>query len=66
MQKKYRKYKSKSFENENGKTMVLSKCPIYGIKKSRLNKKERPIGILSSLGLKTPLSKVPLLGEIFF
>ena len=46
--------------------MLLSKCPICGSKKSRFLKKQEASGILSSLGLRTPLSKVPLLGDILF
>ena len=50
----------------NSKTMILSKCAICGSKKSRFIKKQEASGILSSLGLKTPLSKVPLLNDILF
>ena len=50
----------------NGKTMILSECAICGGKKSRCVKKQEASGILSSLGLKTPSNKIPLLGEIFF
>ena len=53
-------------ETSNGKTMLLSKCAICGSKKSRFIKKQEASGILSSLGLKTPLSKVPLFGNILF
>ena len=49
----------------NGKTMLLSKCAVCDSKKSRFIKKQEAKGILSSLSLKTPLSKVPLLGDIF-
>ena len=47
-------------------TMILSKCAICISKKSRFIKKQEASGILSSLGLKTPLNKIPLLGDIFF
>ena len=50
----------------NSKTTLLSKCAICGAKKSRFIKKQEAKGVLSSLGLKTPLCKVPLLGDIFF
>ena len=53
-------------KTSNGKTMLLSKCAIYGSKKSRFIKKQEASGILSSLGLKTPLSRVLLLRDIFF
>ena len=50
----------------NGKTMILSKCAIYGRKKSRFIKNQEAKGLLSNLGLRTPLSKVPMLGNILF
>ena len=50
----------------NGKTMMLSKCAIYVSKKSRFIEKQEVSGILSNLGLKTPLNKIPLLGDILF
>ena len=51
-------------KTSNGRTMVLSKCAICSSKKSRFIKNQEAKGLLSSLGLRTPLSKVPLLGEI--
>ena len=39
--------------------MILSKCPISGSKKSRFIKNQEAKGLLSDLGIKTPLSKVP-------
>ena len=53
-------------ETSNGKIMLLSKCAICDSKKSRFTKKQEANGILSGLGLKTPLRKVPLLGDILF
>ena len=50
----------------NGKTMILSKCALCGGKKSRFIKNQEVKGLLSNLGLKTPLSKVPILSEILF
>ena len=50
----------------NGRTMILSKCAISGSKKSRFVKDQEAKGLLSNLGLRTPLSKVTLLGEILF
>ena len=47
----------------NGKTMILSKCAICGSKKSRFIKNQEAKGLLSKLGLRTPLNKVPLLGD---
>ena len=50
----------------NGKAMILSKCAICGSKKSRFIKKQEVSGILSNLGLKTPLNKIPLLSDLLF
>ena len=50
----------------NVKTMILSKCAICGSKKSKFIKKQEASGILSSVGISTPLSKIPVLGDIFF
>ena len=46
--------------------MILSKCATCGSKKSRFIKNKEAKGLLSNLGMKAPLSKVPMLGEIFF
>ena len=50
----------------NGKLMILSKCAICGSKKSKFIKKQDAKGILSSLGIETPLSKIPLFGDVLF
>ena len=50
----------------NGKTILLSKCAICNSKKSRFIKNQEAKGLLSNLGIKTPLSKVPILGDILF
>ena len=41
--------------------IMQSKCAVCGIKKSRLVKEKEAKGLLSNLGLKTPLNKIPLL-----
>ena len=48
----------------NGSIMILSKCAISSSKKSRFVKNQEAKGLLSNLGIKKPLSKVPILGEI--
>ena len=53
-------------KTSNGKTMILSKCAICGGKRSKFIKEQKASGILSSLGLKTPLRKIPLLGDTVF
>ena len=50
----------------NGKVVILSKCATCGSKKSRFIKNQEAKGLLSNLGIKTPLSKVPILGDILF
>ena len=49
----------------NGKVMI-SKCAICNSKKSKFIKKQEAKGLLSKLGIKTPLSKIPILGDILF
>ena len=50
----------------NDKAMILSNCAICGSKKFRFIKNQDAKGLLSKLGIKTPLSKVPILGDILF
>ena len=45
---------------------MISKCAICGSKKSRFIKNQEAKGLLSSLVIKTPLSKVPILDDILF
>ena len=52
--------------SSNSKIMILSNCTICGSKKSRFIKNQGAKGLLSKLGIKTPLSKIPLLGDILF
>ena len=56
----------KILSTSNGKAMILSNCAICGGKKSRFIKNQEAKGLLSKLGIKTPLSKVPILGDILF
>ena len=50
----------------NGKAIILSTCAICGSKKSKFIKQQETKGLLSNLGLRTPLNKIPVLGDIFF
>ena len=50
----------------NDRTMILSKCAICGSKKSKFIKQQEAKGLLSKLGSKTPLSKIPILDDILF
>ena len=56
--------KSRVSNTSNGRAMILSKCAICGTKKSRFIKNQEAKSLLSNLGIRTPLSKVPLLGDI--
>ena len=66
MQNNTKDVDSKLLKTKNGKAMFLSKCAVCSSKKSRFMKKQDAKGILSCLGLKTPLSKIQLLGDILF
>ena len=46
--------------------MMLSKCAVCGSKKSKFIKEQQVKGLLTNLGIKTPLNKIPLLGDILF
>ena len=52
--------------SSNGRIRILSKCAICGSKKSKFIKHQEAKGLLSKLGIKTPLSEVPVLGDILF
>ena len=56
---------SKIFKTKNGRLTMQSKCVDCGIKKSRFVKEQEAKGLLSNLGIKTPLSKIPLLNILF-
>ena len=51
--------------NRQNRSMIQSNCAIWGSTKSRFIKEQQAIGILSNLGIKTPLSKIPLLNILF-
>ena len=50
----------------NGKAIILSTCAICGSKKSKFIKQQEAKGLLSNLVLRTPLNKIPVLGDILF
>ena len=55
----------KIVRNRQNRSMKRSNCVICGSKKSRFIKEQQAMRILSNLGSKTPLSKVPLLNILF-
>ena len=61
----YTKNNPKIARNRQNRLMIQSNCVNCGSKKSRFIKEQQAMGILSNLGNKTPLSKVPLLNILF-
>ena len=55
----------KIIRTKNNRLVIQSKCPVCGIKKSIFVKEQKPKGLLNNLGIKTPLSKIPLLNVLF-
>ena len=55
----------KIVRNRQNRLMIQSNCANCGSKKSRFIKEQQAMGIVSNLGTKTPLSKVPLLPILF-
>ena len=51
-------------KKSNSRTMVFSKYAICSSKKSRFIKNQEAKGLSSNLGHRTPLSNVPILGDI--
>ena len=50
----------------NRKFIILSKCAICGSRKSKFINKQEVKELLSNLGVKTTLSKIPVLSDILF
>ena len=50
----------------NGRKTILSKCAVCGSKRSRFIRNQEATGLLRNLGIRTPLSKVPILSDILF
>ena len=55
----------KIVKNKNKRSKIESNCTICISKKSRFIKEQLAKGLLSNLGIKTPLNKVPLLNILF-
>ena len=56
----------KVVRKRNRRIMVLSKCEMYDSKNSKCIKEREASGLLSSLGIKISLLKIPLLGPFLF
>ena len=67
---KSRKYiiniKPQSSSASNGKPMMISKYAVCNSRKCKFIKKQEAKGLISELGFKTPLNKMPFLGDILF
>ena len=57
---------SRVSKTTNKRTMMLSKCAKCGSKKSRFIKNQEAKGLLSNLGIRTLLNKVPIVDDILF
>ena len=55
----------KMIKTKNNILVMQSKFSVCGIKKSRFVKEQEAKGLLSNLGIETPLSKIPLLNVLF-
>ena len=53
-------------KTKNRRIMLLSKCAVWDSKESKFIKEQETSGLLSSLGIKTPLSKIPLVSPLLF
>ena len=66
LQKNTETMNPKLIGNKNGRTMLLSKCAVCGAKKYKFIKKQEAKRLLSNLGIRIPLNKIPILGDVFF
>ena len=57
---------SKILLTKSGIIIMQSKRAVCGSKKSRFVKEQKAKALLSSLGLKIPLNKIPLFSNILF
>ena len=56
---------AKMVRTKNNRLIMQSNCPVCEIKTSRFVKEQEAKSLLSNLGIKTPLSKIPLLNVLF-
>ena len=66
MQKKRESKNPKVVRTKNRRKMLLSKCVVCDNNKMKFIKEQAASGLLSSLGIKTHSSKIPLLGPLLF
>ena len=53
------------FRTKNNRLLMQSKCSVCKNKKSRFVKEQEAKVLLSNLGIRTPLIKIPLLNVLF-
>ena len=51
---------------KHGRIIIFSKCALCGSKKSKFIIQQQTSGLLSRLGIKASLNKIPLLGSLLF
>ena len=56
----------KAVKTKNGRIVLLSNCAVCSSKKSRFIKEQEAIMLLSSSGIKTPLSKKTIVTSLLF
>ena len=56
---------AKMMKTRNVRLMLSSKCAVCGSEETKFMKEQEAEGLLSNLGIKTPLSKIPLLNVLF-
>ena len=54
----------KMVRTKNNRLIMQAKCAVWGIKKSRFVKEQEAKVLLSNLGIKKPMSKIPLLKHL--
>ena len=57
---------SKIFRTKNNRLIMQSKSSDYRNKRSRFIKEQEAKGLLSNFGMRMPLNKIPILGDILF
>ena len=57
---------SQVVKTKSGRIILLSKCAVCDSTKSKFIKEQEASGLLSSLGIKALLSKIPLVGPLLF
>ena len=56
----------KVLKTKKGRIMLLSRCAVCHSKKLKFIKEQETSGLLGSLGIKTPVSKIPLICPLLF